>query len=69
MEKQPYKGGYVPGFSSQYGVSCLVWFELHETIPHAAEREKAIKKWRRQWKVRLIETMNPDWKDLYDEIA
>jgi len=47
----------------------LVWFERHESIVAAITREKQIKEWRRDWKVNWIQQMNPDWKDLYDEIS
>ena len=57
------------GFTKQYGVDRLVWYELHETMESAIAREKAIKEWQRLWKLRLIETMNPDWADLYDQIV
>ena len=46
----------------------LVWYELHETMVSAIAREKAIKKWRRDWKIELIETENPQWRDLWDQI-
>jgi putative endonuclease len=59
----------VDGFSKRYGVKQLVWFEIHTEILHAITREKQIKKWNRDWKVNLIQESNPDWRDLYDEIA
>ena len=49
-------------------VHRLVWYKQTESIESAINREKQIKKWRRRWKLELIEKMNPDWKDLYDEI-
>ena len=55
----------VPGFSAKYGVERLVWSEAYERIDEAIAREKAIKKWRRDWKINLIEETNPDWSDLY----
>jgi putative endonuclease len=55
----------VPGFTSRYGVDKLVWFEIHDTAEAAITREKELKKWRRDWKVRLIEESNPEWVDLY----
>lgn len=51
-----------------YDVSMLVWYEGHERIIEARIREYAIKRWRRAWKLTLIETMNPDWRDLYLEL-
>ena len=59
----------VPGFTSRYGVDRLVWFETHDEPLAAITREKDIKKWRRDWKLRLIEEANPDWLDLYEVIA
>jgi putative endonuclease len=58
-----------PGFTSRYGVDRLVWFECYDDPTGAIEREKNIKKWRRDWKIRLIEESNPEWVDLYDGIA
>jgi putative endonuclease len=52
------------GFTSRYGVHLLVWYELHESMLAAIEREKQIKKWNRDWKVNLIQGMNPEWRDL-----
>jgi putative endonuclease len=59
----------VPGFTSRYGVDKLVWFEIHDTAEAAITREKELKKWRRDWKIRLIEETNPDWADLYSGIS
>jgi putative endonuclease len=64
-----HREGVVDGFSKQYGVKQLVWFEVHSEIVEAIKREKQIKKWNRDWKVNLIQENNPDWRDLYDEIA
>ena len=63
-----HKNGVVPGFSKRYRVARLVWCERHDDIRDAIAREKAIKKWRRVWKLEAIEAMNPGWRDLYDEI-
>ncbi|MEV8518309.1 GIY-YIG nuclease family protein [Dyella marensis] len=60
-----HKHGVIDGFSKQYDVHDLVWYELHETMESAILREKALKSWRRQWKLRLIEGENPEWRDLY----
>jgi putative endonuclease len=57
-----------PGFSAKYAVDRLVWYEAYDRIEDAIAREKAIKKWRRDWKVRLIEEMNPEWADLYESL-
>jgi putative endonuclease len=59
----------VRGFTSRYHVHRLVWFERHDDPLIAITREKELKKWRREWKVNLIEQSNPDWVDLYDSIA
>jgi putative endonuclease len=56
-------------FTARYDVNCLVWFETYEDPEPAILREKAIKKWRRSWKIRLIEGSNPDWTDLNDQIT
>ena len=53
------------GFTQRYGVHCLVWFELHGEMNAAIQREKQLKKWRRAWKVELIEQENPQWDDLW----
>jgi len=59
----------VPGFSRQYNVYNLVWYELHESMFSAIAREKALKNWNRKWKLKLIETFNPDWHDLYEDLV
>ena len=56
--------GLIPGFTSDYGVKQLVYFEQHATMESAIGREKQIKKWERQWKINLIEHDNPDWDDI-----
>jgi putative endonuclease len=58
----------VKGFTSKYNVTRLVWYELHGTMEGAITREKRLKKWNRDWKIRLIEERNPYWNDLWDEI-
>jgi len=55
----------VPGFTAQYGVDRLVWFETYDDRTNAILREQKIKKWRRDWKIQLIEGLNPEWRDLY----
>jgi putative endonuclease len=55
----------VGGFTTRYDVDKLVWFEIYEDAATAIAREKELKKWRRGWKVRLIEEQNPGWSDLY----
>ena len=63
-----HKNDQVEGFTKQYQVHQLVYFEIHEEMVSAIQREKQLKKWRRQWKLELIEKGNPDWKDLYNDI-
>jgi len=58
----------VPGFTKRYGVKMLVYYEEHATAEAAIQREKNIKHWSREWKIDLITSMNPDWRDLYDDI-
>ena len=58
----------VDGFTRRYHVHSLVWFERHETMVSAIQREKAIKAWKRAWKLELIEGLNPDWRDLYPDL-
>ncbi|HEX9214115.1 MAG TPA: GIY-YIG nuclease family protein [Bradyrhizobium sp.] len=64
-----HKSKVVAGFSKRYSVDRLVWFEIYDDPVAAIEREKELKKWRREWKVRLIEKQNPQWIDLYPQIA
>jgi putative endonuclease len=64
-----HKEKLLPGFTSRYGVRRLVWFETYDDPRTAIQREKEIKKWRRAWKIELIQKENPDWKDLYPQIA
>ena len=63
-----HKNGFVEGFTKKYGVKQLVWYEEHGNIISAIEREKRIKRWHRDWKVNLIQAMNPQWDDLYEKI-
>ena len=64
-----HKSKVVPGFTRQYGVDQLVYFEEYESIIDARAREHAMKRWRRAWKIELIEKMNPSWRDLSRELA
>jgi putative endonuclease len=63
-----HKNDVVDGFTNRYGVHLLVWLELHESMESALLREKAIKGWKREWKIRLIEEENPYWVDLYSAL-
>jgi putative endonuclease len=62
-----HKQDLIEGFTKRYGVHRLVYYEMHETMEAAIRREKRLKKWNRAWKIRLIESMNPEWEDLFDE--
>jgi putative endonuclease len=64
-----HREGVADGFSKQYGVKNLVWYEVHTEIMEAIRREKQIKKWDRRWKIELIQKSNPRWRDLYADIA
>ena len=64
-----HKQNIIDGFTKKYAIHTLVYFEIHEDIREAISREKRIKKWNRNWKLRLIEEFNPEWRDLYNEIA
>ncbi len=59
----------LPGFTNRYDVHRLVWFQCYDGPTEAITREKEIKKWRRDWKIPLVEKENPDWRDLYGEIS
>jgi len=63
-----HKHDLIEGFSKRYRVHTLVWFEAHERMVTAIAREKAIKEWKRKWKLELIEQSNPEWRDLYPEL-
>ncbi|HEV2567242.1 GIY-YIG nuclease family protein [Sphingomonas sp.] len=64
-----HRHGLVSGFTREYGVKLLVWFEMHATMAAAIQREKRVKKWNRAWKLELIEGTNPDWRDLYESLS
>lgn len=64
-----HRNDFVEGFTKRYGVHRLVWYEVHDSMESAIRREKALKEWRRAWKLRLIEGPNPDWRDLYEDIV
>jgi len=63
-----HKNNLVDGFTKKYGVHNLVWYEMHHAPEAAIQKEKQLKKWRRAWKLELIEKQNPAWKDLYEEL-
>ena len=62
-----HKQDLMDGFTKRYGVHRLVYFEMFDTMEAAIRRETQIKKWKRAWKVRLIQAMNPQWSELFDE--
>ena len=64
-----HRSGEVEGFTKRYKIDRLVYAEFHETMLDAITREKQLKKWRRAWKLELIEAANPQWRDLYGEIV
>lgn len=63
-----HREGLLPGFSRKYRTKRLVWYEVHDSRESALTRERQIKKWNRAWKIELIETRNPQWRDLYLEL-
>jgi len=64
-----HREGLIGGFTKQYGLKLLVYYEHHDSIYGAIQREKNIKHWPRAWKVRLIHVMNPEWDGLYDTLV
>jgi putative endonuclease len=64
-----HRTGAIEGFTKRYDVHLLVFIEFHESMAEAMQREKRIKKWRRAWKLALIERENPQWRDLHDDLA
>jgi len=64
-----HKGGFVPGFTRKHRVDQLVYFEAFSSILEARAREHSMKRWRRAWKISLIEKLNPDWRDLTNELT
>ena len=64
-----HREGHVRGFTREYGIKRLVWFEQHSTMESAILREKRIKKWNRRWKLELIEAANAEWRDLAEDLG
>jgi putative endonuclease len=64
VRMRQHKLGTFEGFSKTYGCKSLAWYEVHGTMREAIQREKQIKRWRRDWKLQLIEARNPEWRDL-----
>jgi putative endonuclease len=63
-----HKNDMVEGFTKRYGVHMLVYYEQHDNVEAAIQREKRLKFWHRKWKIRLIEESNPEWQDLYEQL-
>ncbi len=63
-----HREGLIAGFTQRYGVKRLVWFETHESITTAIQRETSLKRYRREWKINLIEQDNPNWDDLFPRL-
>jgi len=61
-------GGFVPGFTRDYQIKLLVYYEQYDSILEARARERVLKRWRRDWKIKLIETANPAWRDLTPDL-
>jgi putative endonuclease len=63
-----HRDGDIPGFTATHGLKRLVWYEQHQTIVGAIQREKSLKKYKREWKLNLIERANPHWDDLLEQL-
>lgn len=64
-----HRNSLIDGFTKKYNLKMLVYFEVFDRVEDAILREKRLKKWNRQWKIELIEKSNPDWSDLYEQLA
>jgi putative endonuclease len=64
-----HKKNIIAGFTKRYAIHRLVWYEMHESMESAIEREKRLKEWKRKWKLELIESTNPKGEDLYDTLV
>ena len=64
-----HREGTIPGFTQRHRLHTLVWFEPHETFEQAIRRETCIKRWNRLWKIKLVEAVNPDWRDRYFDVV
>jgi putative endonuclease len=65
----PSTANRIPGFSKKYNLTQLIWYEVHEDIRLAIQREKNLKRWYRDWKIALVEESNPEWRDLFAEMS
>src|SRR5436853_586884 len=66
---EQHQQGLIEGFTKKYGVRTLAYYEMHGAMDAAIAREKLLKRWRREWKYRLIEQMNPEWRNLFDPVT
>ncbi len=66
---EQHRSGAIPGFTKEYGIYTLVYFEEHASILEARARERVLKRWRREWKIQLIEFVNPSWRDLTPDLV
>jgi len=64
-----HKNDVVESFTKKHNVHALVWYQHFDAMPEAIKTEKQFKEWKRKWKLDLIENLNPEWRDLYDDIA
>ncbi|HUX79686.1 MAG TPA: GIY-YIG nuclease family protein [Alphaproteobacteria bacterium] len=64
-----HKTGLIDGFTKKYNLKNLCYFEIHDYVYNALQREKNLKHWRREWKINVIEEVNPQWKDLWETIC
>ena len=64
-----HRNGLIDGFTKKYNLKRLVYFEVFNCVEDAIHREKRLKKWNRQWKIELIEKVNPEWTDLYEQLV
>jgi putative endonuclease len=64
-----HRAGLISGFTKTYGLHLLVWYEPHESIVAAIQREKSLKRYKREWKINLIEQENPNWVDLFPALV
>jgi putative endonuclease len=63
-----HREGLIEGFTKQYGCKLLVWFERYDDLQEARRRELQMKNWKRLWKLRVIEEMNPEWDNLFESL-
>jgi putative endonuclease len=64
-----HRQGRASAFTKRYGVTLLVWYEVHESIVGAIQRETSLKRWKRDWKIDLVNKLNPEWRDLFGDLG